>query len=421
VIRRPKLAVLLAGVLITGVLAVIPGSPAGARTSFRHPGVLVSRTRLDKVRKNIRQEPYKSAYAALLRDPLASPKRKPHPVANVVCAPDGVDIADTGCASERLDSLAAYADALIWYIGRNKEYLVEAGRILNAYARTLKRHSGDPNNALKADAPLQAAWTGINFAKAAEIVRYSMPGHTRWAGAGAFGTMLRKAFLPLVINGTQHGMNGNWDLASADATISMAVYLDDHKAFAKGVELLRARVPAYFYLRGDGAVPHEPKDGVWGINRYWYQCPRVRPQNLVLAPGKAGPGECPATVRPVYLQGQAQETCRDLKHPTYAIDATMQAAATAYIQGVNLMPELRKRLTSAMEFHARYSLQAPPAALCRGARLRGKMLPGGLAVGYAAYHKSVSLPYTRKLMLKQQHIRAAHEFVAWDTLVWGIR
>jgi hypothetical protein len=183
-------------------------------------------------------------------------------------------------------------------------------------------------------------------------------------------------------------------------------------------------VPAYFYLGSDGAVPHEPKDGVWGINRYWYQCPDVAPEDLVVAPGKAGAGECPDSVKPVYFQGQSQETCRDMKHPTYGIDASVQTATTAHIQGVNLFPELKKRVTAAMEFHAKYSMQAPPAALCGGTKLADRMLPGGLEIGYTAWHKSVSLPYTRKLMLKQRQQQAnpeANEFVAWDTLVWGSR
>src|SRR4051794_26162838 len=120
---RSKLAALFVGALVATVIAVIPGSPAGARAAFRHPGVLVSRTQLDRVRRNLGREPYKSAYEALRRDPLASLQRKPHPVANVICTPEGVDVVDVGCTSERRDSLAAYADALIWYLSRDKKYL----------------------------------------------------------------------------------------------------------------------------------------------------------------------------------------------------------------------------------------------------------------------------------------------------------
>ncbi|GAA3225702.1 alginate lyase family protein [Actinocorallia longicatena] len=425
--KRSALSTGIGGVLLVllAVTAVVVVPRAGhakhiaakATGHFKHPGVLVSRAQLDKVRKNIKKEPYKSAYAALRKDKLADPARKPHPYANVVCYPGTKPMPNAGCANERADSLAAYADALVWYISKNKKYLYAAGRIMDAYSRTVKKHTGDPGNDLKADAPLEAAWAGINFAKAAEIVRYSMPKGKKWKQAGRFGTMLRKAYLPLVVNGTQKGMNGNWDLASADATIEMAVYLDDHKTFDKAIKLLRDRVPAYFYLNSDGDTPREPVDGVWGVNRYWYQCPEVAPEDLVTAPGKGGPGECPPSVAAHYFEGQTQETCRDMKHPTYGIDATIETATTAHIQGVNLFPELKRRLTASMEFHAKYSLQAPPATLC-GGKLADKMLPGGLEIGYTAYHKQVNLPYTRKL-IKKQRPGTPHEFVAWDTLVWA--
>ncbi|ROO87004.1 alginate lyase [Actinocorallia herbida] len=399
-----------------------------AAAEFLHPGVGVNRQRLDKVRKNLKKEPFKSAYAKLRKDPLTKPGRIPHPFERILCLPNGEVTGDAGCKNERNDSLAAYGDALIWYLSRNKSYLRAAERILDAYSAKVQTHVGDggPHDA---DAPLQAAWTGINFTKAAEIIRYSQPKGKKWQGASRFGAMLRRAYVPFVKSGTQKGMNGNWDLASADATIGMAVYLNDHALYKKAIKLLHDRVPAYFYLVGDdngSGYPWPPVDGSWGLNRSWYMCPEIPDgdpdDQLILVPGALTPSECPAPekYRGAYMSGQTQETCRDLKHPSYGIDSALETAVTARIQGDRAQFSwLKKRLTAAMEFHARYTVKPSPRQLCGGRAFQDRMLPGALEIGYTQYHKSVALPNTRKVLLKQRKERQANEFVAWETLVWG--
>ncbi|GAB2826722.1 alginate lyase family protein [Actinocorallia aurea] len=395
-----------------------------ATARFLHPGVGVGRKRLDSVRKNLKKEPFKSAYAKLRKDPLTKPGRVPHPFAQIECLPNGGETGDKGCDNERDDSLAAYGDALIWYMSRNKAYLRAAERILDAYAATVQTHVGD-GGPYDADAPLQSAWTGINFTKAAEIVRHSQPKGRKWAGAARFGALLRRAYVPFVKNGTQQGMNGNWDLASADATIGMAVYLNDHSLYKKAIKLLHDRVPAYFYLAADAdssGYPLPPVDGTWGINRSWYMCPQVPDAQLIQLPGTGAPSECPnpEQYRGAYFPGQTQETCRDLKHPSYGIDSALETAATASVQGDGAQFSwLKERLTTAMEFHARYSVKPAPQRLCAGQKLQDRMLPGSLEIGYTRYHHSVALPNTRRLLLQQRKKRQANEFIAWETLVWG--
>src|SRR4051812_7759337 len=61
------------------------GSAEAAAPAFQHPGVLVSKTRLDVIRKNLTKQPWKSAYAAVKASKLAGLTRKPAPRANVEC------------------------------------------------------------------------------------------------------------------------------------------------------------------------------------------------------------------------------------------------------------------------------------------------------------------------------------------------
>lgn len=401
-----KSVVVLAVCLLVTSLVVAPQGEAGAVTKFRHPGVQVSRAQLDYVRAHLKAKPFKGALAALKKSPLASLKSNPHPAALSLCEPYGVG-SNSGCKNELHDSTAAYATALLWYLTRDRRYLTKSGQYMNAWSRTLKHREG-------ADAPLQAGWTAINWARAAEIVRYSMPKHTQWKGAARFAAMLRGYYLPWTINGYhERAMNGNWDLVLADATVSMGVFLDDHDAFKRGIQVMRDRVPAYFYLKSDGDRPHQPVQPVWDLDHYWYQ-----PCSETIYPDAPEDAKhpCAEGQHVVYLNGQAQETCRDHLHATYGIAAVMQLAETAKIQGKNLFTELRPRLTAAGELTAKLNLAGVPADLCGGTINADTGPPAAsFEILWQEYHKKVNLPWTKRLLLKQRPGRVK-EFIAWETL-----
>jgi hypothetical protein len=257
---------------------------------------------------------------------------------------------------------------------------------MDAWSAGLKRHTN-------ANSPLQQGWAAIDWAKAGEIMRYSVA-RKYWPREPRFAAMLRTRYLPGVVTGIGGTFNGNWDLVMADATIDIAVFLDDHAAFDKAVALWRRRVPAHFYLRSDGEVPHQPPGGPVDIHKYW-----------AMRDFQAYPGI-------------SQEFCRDLKHTSWGISAATQLAETARIQGVPLFSEQAKRITGSMEFAAKWQLanlahKPIPADLCKG-RLNLTMRPV-LEVGYAAYKGRYPLPYTKKLLLRQRPAGVSL-FQAWETL-----
>jgi Alginate lyase len=392
-------AALVAGVLVPLLLynALAPAGPAGrgrgsprvrpAPKPFAHPGVLVSRAQLDFVRRKVQagQQPWKDAYDAMLASKYASPAYLPRPRAVVDCPPGNTP--GKGCVEEREDAIAAYTDALAWYIGRDGTYARKSAEIMDAWSATIERHASG-------NAGLQTAWSGSTWARAGEVLRYSYPGW-RPLQVNRFGRMLRHVYLPRVEAGSAT-YNGNWDLAEADATMSIAVFLDDHAAFDRAVDSFRARVPAYFYLRSDGPLPRPPR-GTTITTRpklvaYWFGQTR-------------------------FVDGLAQETCRNLTHVGYSIAATAHMAETARHQGLDLYSEVRDRLLATLDLHARYELGDPaPAWLC-GGRVEAGMGPDA-EVAYHHLHDrlGLALPQTARLLARDRPGGTDDLFVAWETL-----
>jgi len=293
-----------------------PAKPAG----FAHPGVLVNRAQLDEIKRRVKAgiEPQKSAFEALKADKLAARDYEPHPRETVECG--SFSRPDLGCKAEQADSEAAYAQALLWYITGDETYAKNTVKILNAWSGTL---TGGHTNA---NGPVQASWTGDVFPRAAEILRYSYKG---WSDAdiAKFQNMLTTQFLPTLIRGTCE--NGNKELTMAEALINIGVFNDNRAVFDHGVKMWRGRAPAYIYLKSDGPKPIEPAGcgpALWGNKGF----------------------------TPELVDGLLQETARDSGHANMALAGMVDAAETAYQQGVDLYGEQGTRIMAALEFQAQY-------------------------------------------------------------------
>ena len=352
-----------------------------AHSGFVHPGVLLDRAQLDFMRGKVQAgaQPWASAYNALRSS--ASPSGAATPRADVDCGSHSVP--DNGCSDERGDALAAYGDALVWYVTRDNRYADAAIRIMDAWSATLKTHTNS-------NAPLQTGWAGAGWAKAAELIRSTVPA---WPNAGRFAAMLRSAYLPVLLQGS--GANGNWELIMTDALMGIAVFLDDRTSFNRAVSLWRGRVPAYVYLKSDGPAPKSPpgraKTGA-SLTGYWFG-------------------------QTTFVDGVAQETCRDFGHTAMGFNAAFHAAETARIQGVDLWGEQKTRLAAGLEFHASYELGAAvPSWLCGGHVTLGT--GGYWEVGYNALHTrlGMDLPNTAKLLASRRPVSSDNHSSAYETL-----
>ncbi|MFJ8823617.1 alginate lyase family protein [Streptomyces sp. NPDC102467] len=359
--------------------------PAGH--AFAHPGVLVGTAQLTAVRDHVarKEEPWLSAYKEMSTSKYAALDYKAKPYAVVRCPPDTRP--GQGCVEEREDAIAAYTQALLWNITRDKAHAVKAVQILDAWAGTVKRHT-------EGNAGLQTAWAATSWAKAAELMQYTYDG---WPDGQElkFQRMLRDAYLPGVRGGSAD-FNGNWDLVMADATMSVAVHLNDRAAFDQAVQHFRTRVPAYFYLSSDGPLPVRPAgsdiDTPQKLQTYWFG-------------------------QKTFKDGLAQETCRNFKHASYSLAATSHIAETAWHQGLDLYGEVKDRLAAALEFHSKYQLGATaPAWLCGGKVQRDMGPDTEVALSHLRGRLGMELPETEKLTRQQRPEGTDDLFVAWETL-----
>ncbi|MEV0243321.1 alginate lyase family protein [Streptomyces sp. NPDC050674] len=398
--RRRRTAALLMLPLLTALALLVPSCrPDGPGTramgpvlpsdaAFTHPGVLVDRAQLDALREHVTagRQPWRTAYLALRDSPYGSYRHRARPHETVVC-PAG-DLQGRGCAAEREDALAAYAQALLFAATGDRRHAEKARQLMDAWAATLRRHTGEK-------AALQAGWTGSVWARAAEIVRHTPGGGWPAARVRGFEDMLRTAHLPQVV-ASDPDFTGSWDLVAIDAVISVAVFLGDHRVFGHALERFRERVPAYLYLEKDGPVPLTvPGSGVDGPQRmasYWFG-------------------------QTTYRDGVSQETCHSFRHVGASLAATAHIAETAWHQGVDLYGEIEDRLAAALALHARHELDGhAPEWLCGGRVERGLGPHLEVALHHLEERRGRPVPAAHELAVRARPTGTDDLFTAWETL-----
>ncbi|WTP25676.1 alginate lyase family protein [Streptomyces sp. NBC_00203] len=391
--RRPALLATVAAAtaaLVAGFLSW-PGAQQAdaAPATFVHPGVTVSKGQLDFARTKVLAgaQPWKGAYDQMMASKYASLTRTATPRATVECG--SYSNPNYGCTDEREDAIAAYTDALAWYITRDARYAQKSIELMDAWSATIKDHTNS-------NAPLQTGWAGSSWPKAAEIIKYTYTG--TWTNSARFGTMLRNVYLPEIINGSNS--NGNWELSMMEAAIGISVFLEDKTSYDTAMAKFRTRTAAYVYLSSDGSVPKtvpsQNLDTTAKIVSYWQ--------------GQS-----------TFVTGLTQETCRDFTHTGYGISAISHVAETSRIQGQDLYgTDVGERLRQALGFQSKYQLgTAVPSWLCGGSLTLG--LGPVTEVGYNALHNRLGIAMTNTQTLTEQNRPAGSNnlFVAWETLTHG--
>ncbi|MEU6648480.1 alginate lyase family protein [Streptomyces sp. NPDC046900] len=386
---RALLFVTSVAVLAAGLLLPEPPSAGAAPVTFVHPGVTVSGGQLDfaRAKVNAGAQPWKAAFDQMMASKYADLNRTPKPRATVECG--SYSNPDYGCTDEREDAIAAYSDALAWYITRDDRYAQKSIQLMDAWSAVIKEHTNS-------NAPLQTGWASSSWPKAAEIIKYTYTG--TWANSGRFATMLRDVYLPKVIGGSNS--NGNWELSMMEAAVGISVFLEDRTSYDQAMARFRTRTAAYVYLASDGdlpkTVPSQHLDTRDKIVSYWQ--------------GQS-----------TFVTGLTQETCRDFTHTGYGISAISHVAETSRIQGQDLYgTDVGERLRQALGFQSRYQLGAAvPSWLCGGSLTLG--LGPVTEVGYNALHNRLGIAMTNTQALTERNRPAGSNnlFVAWETLTHG--
>ena len=365
----------VAPIVLGAIISTAPITPAYA--AYNHPGVLLSQAQLDFIKAQVASnaEPFASAYAAAVASPYGSLtyKLQGPPSSNVIqCG--SYSSPDDGCSASDQDGTAAYTQALLWYITGTTIYRDNAIKILNAYANVT--YDYNPNDKTTSNGPLQAAWDGDKWARAAEIIRYSSD---KWSPAEitAFSNFLTNQIVPLISKGS--GNNGNWELSMAEALIGIAVFTDNPTLYAQATALWTRRVPAYIYdFAIDGGAP--------------------APFPVGTPKGTSWNGQTTFSAK---SSGVSQETCRDLEHTQFGMASMINAAETDYIQGGTLYTSQRARIEAGLELNT-YYLTPPqpvvPSYLCAGGgnELSRSIFYPTFVIAYNEFHNRLgdSLPNT---------------------------
>lgn len=371
--------------LMASLLAPVAGPAQAAPATFVHPGVVVSRPQLDFMRTKVLAgaQPWKTAYDRMMASKYADLNRTPKPRAVVECGP--VSNPNNGCTDEREDALAAYTLSLAWYVTRDTRYATKAIQIMDAWSNTIRDHTNS-------NAPLQTAWSASSWPKAAEIMKHV---YGAWPDSARFATMLRTVYLPEIQNGRAN-TNGNWELSMMEASIGIAVFLEDRAAYDKAVSIFRTRIQAFIYLTTDGALPKTPPgsgiDTRAEIISYWHN-------------------------QSTFVDGLTQETCRDFAHTAYGLSAASHLAETARIQGQDIWGEIKDRMRHAWGLHTKYQNGEPvPSWLCGGSYSRE--LGPTPEVSFNALNTRLGIAMTNtKLYTESKRPHGTDNlFIAWETL-----
>ncbi len=215
---------------------------------------------------------------------------------------------------------------------------------------------------------LNAAWIGSLLAPAAEIMR----AYPKWSKTdrAQVVTLFKTKFYPILNQMSFY--NGNNDLTQIEALMSMAVFNEDKAEFQLGLERIKGRAPAYFYLTSDKA---DVKDYGGSDASKW---------------------DSPLQ----WVDGLSQESCRDHgHHAQFGLAAALHAAEIAWNQGVDVYGENATRYIAALELMAGELLkgEARFATLCPASKTghdktRKDDFFDTWQVGYNHYHNRMHQP-----------------------------
>ena len=281
--------------------------PPEAVAQFRHPGIFSTREELDFVKARIEEgkEPWKSAFAKLKSTNPTSRVPKPH--VHVPGSPDPKERKDMDEMTR--DGSYAYASALLWYFTREKKYADHAIRVLNAWS--IFQRTG---------MPLYLTWAAPHFLNAAEIMKHTPGSGWKQSDIDKFSTMVDKHMWPRVQDpGVNYG--SNHAATANESQFAIAIFLDDQAKFNKAIENYKWLLPRYIFMNT--------------ANR---------------------------------LNGQCNETCRDLNHTKLGTLGLMYAAQAAWNQGVDLWGPNAARYQAFAELHAGIMTGRTrvPSNLCNG-------------------------------------------------------
>ncbi len=350
---------------------------AQTKMTFVHPGAMNNKVDLDLVKAKVKagEQPWIGAFNQL--------KGRARGGTNALKTINSDNSSEAGTSTD--EAMKAYANALAWYITGQEIYAKQSIAVLNAWSILQGFNAGTDQD------KLQAGWIGALFGPAAEIMR----GYSGWQPADIqkVQDMFRRAFYPQLK--TVSTWNGNVDLTQIDALMNISVFNEDETEFNLGIQRLKKRNPAYFYLVSDPASSRNY--GGSSFKGSWFE---------------------PTLI----VDGLTQESCRDNNHHTqFAMASALHAAEVAWNQGVDVYTENTQRYIAVMELMATQFLTGKMQGTCSDNVTTGEIFDTW-EVGYNHYHnrKELSLPNTERLLKEKVRLKGGSVLnIFFETLTHG--
>jgi len=287
-------------------LAFCCGRPLYAQSNFVHPGGLHTTADLDRMKTKVAagEHPWVDSWNALIADPKAQFTYVARPTADM----------DTNRQQASADAVAAYLNALRWYISGDTRYADCAVRIMNAWSSKVNVvHIG-----------FEGGLMGIpsyEFAVAGEVLR-TYPGWTP-DDFTRFKTMMTTYIYPschdFLVRHDDLPIThywANWDICNMTAILAIGVLCDDHAKFDEAIDYFK-------HGKGNGSIEHA--------------VPFLYPGGL----------------------GQWQESGRDQEHAQLGVGMMATFCQIAWNQGVDMYSYDHNRLLAGAEYVAAYNMWKP--------------------------------------------------------------
>lgn len=335
---------------------------AGAQRKFMHPGILHTEASLDMIRKAVKNKtlPQYGSFEKLRDNPCASARYVLKGPFSVISRDGQYSFTKSKMES---DFSAAFQNALMWVITRDKSHARKSIEIMEAYSDSLRLIP--PTN----DAPLLVGLEGTKIVNALEILRYTYKGITPHQ-LEKISNMLTGIFIPVCekFYSTKPYTNGNWGPIVTKFYISMAIYLNNETMYNKAVD--------FFYNGNDNGTI---KNYISGTT------------------------------------GQIQESGRDQGHSQLGLGALATVCEIAWNQGDDLYGALDNRLLKGFEYVAKYNLGHDDVPFETwtdvtgkysgwtkiSEQSRGRFIPVyEMAYNHYVLRKGLSMPYTEEVIKK---------------------
>ncbi|MFY7826577.1 MAG: cellulose binding domain-containing protein [Flectobacillus sp.] len=342
------------------VVGLIPYGHIQAQT-FVHPGISHKKSDLDRMKAMVAAgvEPWKSSFKSLSLSPYASysyaVRGNGSTTLATVSSMTGYNYDDI-----KYDGLAAYCNALMWYVTGDERHAKKAVEIFNAWSN-LQRIKTGGTRSLDAGRVIWKLLEGAEIIKhtyagwnSADLQRFNSmlvyPGYSSTVEPTAQINSEEVTFYWFMYNGDA-GRHGNQGIFGMRGVAAMGIFLDNRVMYERAIRYLKGlphRSDDLPYPAGPPINSTTPTSAsneyqeVYTLNGFDNSVPDYGYNELIQ--------------NYVWENGQCQESARDQTHSLNGVGNILTICEMAWNQGDDIYGFLDNRLLKGMEYSYRYNV-----------------------------------------------------------------